>query len=110
MSPLEYFSSLHENFKSLKIPHVCYIESNKSYIRHINNYVYIVKPDSAILPDIKNIFGEDKFHSNIQKFKPNKMNDPIFINFCEIKNNLIFYNFFLIMKLSSLIKKYKYSI
>ena len=59
---------MHEKFKSLEIPYVCFIEGNKSFIKHINNYVYIVKPDSAILPETKNYFGEDKIHSNIFKF------------------------------------------
>ena len=81
---------MHEKFKSLEIPYVCFIEGNKSFIKHINNYVYIVKPDSAILPETKNYFGEDKIHSNIQKFRPNQMDDPIFLNFCEfVKNKLI---------------------
>lgn len=43
----DYFQDLHKNFLLKNIPHVTINESERSYIEEINDYLWVVNPDSC---------------------------------------------------------------
>ena len=75
LTPREVFEKEHEKFKGLKLDYICMIETEKTFIRGFYQYIHLVDPLSARLPEVENVILHGKKHGNLQKFSPDNFDE-----------------------------------
>lgn len=65
------------------------METEKLFLRQIQDKVHVVEPESAYLPETDNFILENKSHATLQKFSPDQLDEYGYLKLCEyIKKRL----------------------
>jgi hypothetical protein len=90
-TPREEFEKEHALFRELGIKYINFSETEQTMLLGLYP-ADIVQQESRVLPETENYFIEKKYHSNLQKFHPDKLDQEgydILVNFIKDKLRLI---------------------